>query len=114
MRLGDGRTVFVEVPGRFTIEDRDGRIAFTAEGVRFLDHVRALAMRLDRPPSPGWISSLREALGMTQEEMGRRIDVDKLTVSRWERGALRPGRDSVQALEKLRREASRRGVVLPG
>lgn len=114
MKLRDGRTLFVEVPGRWVTTDRSGEAAFLPEGVAFLDRVQALATSvLDRPPSPAFITALREGLGLTQQELAHRLGVDKLTVSRWERGAVRPGRDSLAAIEKIRREASRRGVTIP-
>jgi DNA-binding transcriptional regulator YiaG len=115
MKLPDGRTVYVEVPGRFMGRDRDGSATFGADAMRFLDRIQALAMSaLDRAPSPGYLTSLREALGLTQKEFGDKLGVDKMTVSRWERGALRPGEDSLAGIEKLRREAATRGVVIPG
>ena len=114
MKLADGRTLYIEVPGRYTVADRSGQIAFTPVGVRFLDRVRALLMDVNRPPSPGYITSLREALGLTQLELATRLGVNKLTVSRWERGVLRPGRVSLESLRRLRQEAVSQGVVLPG
>ncbi len=113
MKLPDGRVLYVEVPGRWVTEDRDGSPALLPGAVRFLDRIQALAQRLDRPPSPGFITSLREALGTTQAEFGARIGVDKMTVSRWERGALRPGPESVRAIEDLRRRAVQSGVAIP-
>ena len=112
MKLPDGRSIFVEVPGRWTVKDRSGKLALVPEGVRFLDQVRALAGNSRRPPSPGWITCLREALNLTQAEMGARLGVNKVTVSRWERGALRPSDTSLAAIERLRRVAVSRGVVL--
>lgn len=114
MRFADGRTLAVEVPGRFVVRDRDGEVAFTPEGVRFLDRLRSLFMPLDRAPSPGFIRTLREAIGLTQEAFGAEIGVDKLTVSRWERGELRPGPQSIEKLGAVRAKAVRRGVTLPG
>ena len=117
MKLPDGRTLYVEVPGRWTTTDKSGEIAFLPEAVRFLDRIRAMATRLDAQggcPSPGFITSLREALGLTQQEMAERIGVDKMTVSRWERGTLRPSPESLAALERLRRQAARRGVLISG
>jgi DNA-binding transcriptional regulator YiaG len=114
MRLPDGRTVFVEVPGRWTTTDRGGEVAFRPEAVRFLDRVRVLAMKLDRPPSPGYITTLREGLGLTQAEVGEKLGVDKMTVSRWERGTLHPSEASLKALEALRRDAVRKGVIMQG
>jgi DNA-binding transcriptional regulator YiaG len=114
MKLPDGRTVFVEVPGRLVTKDRSGEAAFLPQAVYLLDQVRALAMSaLERSPTPGYIVSLRAALGMTQAEFGERIGVDKLTVSRWERGEVRPKSKSVAAIERLRRQATRRGVPIP-
>lgn len=113
MKLIDGRTVCVEVPGRWVTKDRSGEIAFLPEAVAFLDRVRAVFMSaLDRPPSPGYITRLREALGMTQGQFGEQIGVDKMTVSRWERGTMRPSEQTLQGIEKLRRQSIRRGVVV--
>jgi len=113
MKLPDGRTLYVEVPGRWVAADRDGQPAFMPQAVDFLDRVRALAIKLDRPPSPGYITALREALGLTQQEFGERVGVDKMTVSRWERGALRPSDESLEAIENLRRQTVRHGVTIP-
>ncbi|HSW46607.1 MAG TPA: helix-turn-helix domain-containing protein [Phycisphaerae bacterium] len=114
MKLPDGRILFVEVPGRWVTRDRSGKPAFLPQAVKLLDRIQALAMSvLDRPPSPGYIVSLREALGLTQEDFGTRLGVDKMTVSRWERGTVRPGGSSLVALERVRREAIRKGVTIP-
>lgn len=113
MKLPDGRTLYVEVPGRWMTQDRDGSPAFLPQAVRFLDRIQALAQKLDRSPSPGFITSLREGLGLTQAEFGDRVGVDKMTVSRWERGTLRPSNESLAAIEGLRSKAVRRGVTIP-
>ena len=116
MKLPDGRTVYVEVPGRWATKDRGDQVAFLPDGVRFLDRVRALSISLDSArsgPSPGYITTLREALGLTQKELGERLGVDKMTVSRWERGTMCPSAESLAALEKVRRQAVRKGVAIP-
>jgi DNA-binding XRE family transcriptional regulator len=112
MKLPDGRTVFVEVPGRLVATDRSGETGFLPEGVRFLDRVRAMAMKVQGVPTPGHILALREAMGLTQEQMGRKIGVNKLTISRYECGRLRPSPRTIRAMEKLRQQAGRRGIVL--
>jgi DNA-binding XRE family transcriptional regulator len=114
MKLAEGRTVFVEVPGRMATSDRGGETAFTPEGVRFLDHVRALAMNLEGTPSPAFITALRQAAGMTQEELGRRIGRHKLSVARWEWGTLHPDAEALERLREFFRELKASGVVLPG
>lgn len=114
MRLADGRTVFIEVPARMAVRDRGGELAFTPEGVRFLDRIRALASSPETAPSPAFITALREAASITQEELGRRIGRHKLTVSRWECGTLHPDRAALERLRKLLQELKASGVVLPG
>lgn len=110
MRLPDGSTLYVELPRRWVTRDRSGEPAFLPKAIQFLDQIRALAIRLDRPPSPGYIAALRRALGLTQAALGKKLGVDKVTVSRWERGTVQPGPKSLSALEALRRKAARRGV----
>jgi DNA-binding transcriptional regulator YiaG len=115
MRLKDGRTLYVEIPGDWTTQVRGYGVGFLPPAIRLLDKLQALAMStLDRPPTPGYLATLRVALGLTQAEFGERIGVDSMTVSRWERGTVRPSAESLAEIEKLRRKAVRKGVVLPG
>lgn len=112
MKLPDGRTVFVLVPGKWTHRDVSGEVGFTPDGVRFLDRVRALAMKAPTAPTPGYIVTVREALGLTQAQLADKLSVDPMTVSRWERGTVRPGTDSLKALEKIKTAAARKGITI--
>jgi len=47
VKLPDGRTIYMEVPGRWVTADRDGTPAFLPEGVAFIDRICAVAMPLD-------------------------------------------------------------------
>ena len=114
MRLADGRTLFVEVPARMATRDRGGEVAFTPEGVRLLDRLRALASDVGPSPSPAFLATLRAAMGLTQEQLAKRIGVHKLTVSRWECGTLHPSAEAVERLRALAREMKHAGVALPG
>jgi DNA-binding XRE family transcriptional regulator len=115
MRLKDGRTIYVEIPGRWTTHVRGYGVGFLPPAVRLLDKLQSLAMSvLDRPPTPGYLATLRVALGLTQAEFGERVGVDRMTVSRWERGTLRPSDESLAAMERERAAAVRKGVVMPG
>jgi hypothetical protein len=70
MRLPDGRRVYLELPEAYVSRDRGGQLLLRPPAVRMLDEVRALAMqRVDRP-TPAYLVTLREALGMTQEQFG--------------------------------------------
>lgn len=114
MKLPDGRTIFVEVPGRMATRDCSGELAFTPEGVRFLDHVRALGSQPSAKPSPAFLAALREALGLTQAQLGALLGRDKLTISRWECGTVRPNAEALKKLYALARKRKEAGVVLEG
>lgn len=114
MTLADGRTLYVEIPGRWTAHDKAHGVALLPEAVRFLDRVRAMAVRLNRAPSPGYITALREALGLTQAQLGERLGVDKMTVARWEWGKAHPSATRLAALERVRQAAARSGIIIGG
>jgi DNA-binding transcriptional regulator YiaG len=115
LRLRDGRTIVVEIPGKWVTTDRDGTPAFLPPAVEMIDRIRVLVSSVSAfsPPTPGYIATLRKALGLTQRQLGERLGVDKMTVYRWERGTVKPGGESLAALERVRRQAARKGVVLP-
>jgi DNA-binding transcriptional regulator YiaG len=109
--LPDGRSVYVEVPGHMTAL-KDGETVFLPAAMEFLDKVQALAMKIVSAPRPAHVTALRGALGMTQTEFGAAVGVDQLTVSRWERGELKPGASAIKRLMKIQADAVRRGVVI--
>lgn len=53
------------------------------------------------------IKALRETLGLSQQELGVKLGLAAITVSRWERGTSQPRREALKGLEQLRREASK-------
>jgi len=114
MKLPDGRTVFVEVPAHMATRNRCGELAFTPDGVRFLDHARAMALEPGNTPSASYLAALRESLGLTQAQLGERIGRDKLTISRWECGALHPSPQALEKFYSLARKMKQTGVVLAG
>lgn len=111
-RLPDGRTLFALVPAKWCEVDTTGEVLFKPDAIRFLGRLQALAMQTPAAPTPGYIRTLRGALGLTQVELGEKIGVDSMTVSRWERGTVKPSEAAAKALDKLRRDAGRRGVVI--
>jgi len=115
MRLKDGRTIYMELPPAWVTKDRSGEIAFRPPAIELLDKVQALAMSTKcRPPTPGYLVTLRVALGLTQKEFAAKLGVDKITVSRWERGDVTPREESLAQIDKIRKAAVQRGVVIKG
>lgn len=53
------------------------------------------------------IKALRETLGLSQQELGVKLGLAAITISRWERGISQPRREAIRGLEQLRREASK-------
>ena len=58
------------------------------------------------------IRELRMALGWGQTELAFRIGVSQNTVARWESGDRNPSRKHNEILNKLLREAEKKGFVL--
>jgi DNA-binding transcriptional regulator YiaG len=104
--------VFVLVPGGECERDAGGEVVFKPEAVRRLDRVRAMAQTVRDKPTPGMIRALRDAMGLSQAELGERLGVTNVTVYRWEAGAVVPNAAAMKGLEKLRCAAGRRGVVI--
>jgi DNA-binding XRE family transcriptional regulator len=115
MRLPGQRAIALTIPADWVQLDKTGEMCLRPPAVRWLDKLRALYSRINTEPTPGFIRVLREAMNLTQEELGRRVGVNKMTVSRWERGAIKPGVQALKSIGKLRNIALRRGLLLePG
>ncbi len=112
MRLPNGRTLLVLVPAAMCEIDVSGEVAFTLDAVRLLNRVRVTATNVPAQPTPGYVRTLREAIGLRQQQFAERVGVDKMTVARWEWGKVKPGAAAVKRIEKVRREAGRRGVMI--
>lgn len=112
MTLPDGRVLFVAIPSHMTGRDRDGSLLLRPDAVRLLDRVRALAMKTPTAPSPAYLRTVREALGVTQAAFARRLGYSTITIKKWESGARKPGQQAVRQLQKLIDHATRKGVVL--
>ncbi len=110
--LGAGRTLVVELTPAEYCYDLDAELVFTPAGCRRLDKVRAAAVDMPDELSPGWIKTFRATLGLTQAELGEALNIVKLTVSRWERGAVRPRLAAVRTMRLLRKQAARNGVIV--
>jgi len=111
MTLGDQAMLAISLPAAWLKADRAGRPLLLPPAVRALDRLRALFAN-QRQITPGFVVSLREATGLTQEQLARRLGVSKMTVSRWECGRMRPSLSAAAALRRLQRKARQSGVVI--
>jgi DNA-binding transcriptional regulator YiaG len=93
--------------------DRSGRPLLLPPAVRALDRLRAI-FTTQQNLTPGFIISLREALGLTQDQFGRKLGVAKMTVSRWECGRMRPSPPMTAAIRRLQARAQHDGVKIDG
>jgi DNA-binding XRE family transcriptional regulator len=93
--------------------DRSGRPLLLPPAVRALDRLRAVFTAQENP-TPGFIISLREALGLTQDQFGRKLGVAKMTVSRWECGRMRPSPSMTAAIRALQARVQYEGVKIDG
>ena len=113
LTLADGRVLGIELPPEAVRPARHGSgTRLTPAGARILDRARAAFEEVPAQPTAGHLRSLRDVLGLTQAEMARKIGVTPMTISRWERGQVRPGQTVLPKLRRLRRQAVRQGVAL--
>lgn len=93
-------------------DPRDRSLHYTASALRTLDRLRAVLQDATAASSPGHLRTLRESLGLTQQQFARRLGVTSQTVSRWERGEVRPGAAVVRKLRGLQKSARRAGIAV--
>src|SRR5262249_48871166 len=101
----------IKLPAAWLKPDRSGEPLLLPPAVRALDRLRAL-FESHATPTPGFITTLRQALHLTQSEFGRKLGVSKMTVSRWERGRMSPTKAAITRIRKLQRRAQSKGVVI--
>lgn len=107
--LGEAGMLAITLNASWLKADRSGQPLLLPPAVRALDRLRALFT--SRPAlTPGFITSLREAMSLTQSEFGTRLGVSKMTVSRWECGRMRPSPAMADAILRLQAQARREGV----
>jgi DNA-binding transcriptional regulator YiaG len=94
-------------------DPRTGELSYTGTAVRILDQLRSVLQNVSASSTPGHIVSLREALGLTQQQFAARLKVTSQTVSRWERGEVRPNEHALAAIRRLQAAARRKGIAVP-
>lgn len=113
MSLGADSMLAISLKAAWLRADRSGKPLLLPPAVRALDRLRAVFTR-QKEMTPGFITSLREAMGLPQLEFGRKLGVSKMTVSRWECGRMRPSPATAAAILKLQAVARQEGVRIDG
>lgn len=109
----NGGMLAIALPPEWLKADRSGKPLLLPPAIRAIDRLRAVFAKQEKV-SPGFIISLREGMGLTQAEFGQKLDVSTMTVSRWERGRMRPSPAMSTAILDLQAKASRSGVKIDG
>jgi DNA-binding XRE family transcriptional regulator len=113
MPLGERGMLAISLRADWLKPDRSGRPLLLPQAVRALDRLRAVFAAQDQL-TPGFIFSLREAMGLTQEQFGHKGGVSKMTVSRLECGKMRPSASMAAAIRNLQARARCEGVKIDG
>lgn len=111
--IGRENMLAISFPAAWVKAGKDGEPLLLPPAVRALDRLRATFAE-EAKPTPGFIVSLRQALGLSQEEFGRRLGVCKMTISRWECCRMRPAANATAAIRALQAQARRAGVKISG
>ena len=111
--LANGSMLAINLSAAWLKADRTGQPMLLPPAVRALDRLQAVFSAQERL-TPGFIVSLREAIGLTQTEFGQKLGVSKMTVSRWECGRMQPNAAKTNEIVKLQAEARRQGVKIDG
>ena len=113
IRLGDEGMLAISLPAAWLKADRSGQPLLLPPAVRAIDRLRAMFAG-QKQITPGFIVSLREAMGLTQEQFARKLNVSKMTISRWECGRMRPSGTAVAAIRRLQAKARKSGLIIDG
>jgi DNA-binding transcriptional regulator YiaG len=111
--FGDGGMLAISLPAEWLKPDRSGQPLLLPPAVRALDRLRAV-FTAQKHLTPGFIVTLREAMGLTQDQFSRKLGVSKMTVSRWECGRMRPSPSMTTVIRKLQARARHEGVKIDG
>ena len=80
--FGANGTLAIALRAEWLKSDRAGNPLLLPPAVRAMDQLHAVFSRQSEM-TPGFIVSLREAMGLTQEQFAGKVSVSKMTVSRW-------------------------------
>ncbi len=111
--LGEHGMFAISLRAAWPKADRSGQPLLLPPAVRALDRLRAVFTTQEKF-TPGFIVSLRQAVGLTQEQFARKLGVSKMTVSRWECGRMHPSSSTAATIHHLQARARHKGVKIDG
>jgi DNA-binding transcriptional regulator YiaG len=112
-KLEDGRYFAVELPeGSAQTDAMTGDVVLQPAAIRLLDRLRALLSPLPQKTTANRLRILREVLSLDPDELSRMVQVSPESVLAWEAGKAQPTVEQLSALETLRQQAARSGVLL--
>jgi DNA-binding transcriptional regulator YiaG len=111
--LGENRILGITLRANWLKADRSGQPLLLPRAVRAIDRLRAI-FASQQMLTAGFITTMREAMGLTQNEFGRKLGVSKMTVSRWECGKMKPGPATARAIRQLQVKIRYEGVNIDG
>jgi len=95
------------------LRSRGHDVVYAAESLCGAPDEDLLALaRNDEHSSPGHVKTLRESLGLTQQELANKLRVTSQTISRWERGDTQPSAAALKKLRKIQLSARKTGVTV--
>lgn len=113
-RLPDGRYFAVEFPaGSAETDPLTGEVILQPPAINLLDRLRALLSPLPANTTPGRLRTLRDALGLAQDELAAMLHLESAELAAWELGTSKPALEQLTALEQIRQRSVRAGVLLP-
>ena len=113
-KLPNGRYFAVELPeGSTQTDSATGELILLPPAIHLLDRLRALCTPVPEKCTPGRIKTLREALGLSAGELAAELRIDASLLDALETGKNKPSPEVGSALERLRRQAIQRGILLP-
>src|SRR5947207_12367879 len=102
-RLPDGRYFAVEFPaGSAETDPLTGEVILQPPAIHLLDRLRTLLSPLPANTTSGRLRTLRDALGLGQDELAAMLHLEAAEVEAWESGKRKPTLEQLTALEQIR------------
>ena len=113
-RLPDGRYFAVEFPpGSAETDPLTGEVILQPPAIHLLDRLRALLSPVPANATPARLRTLRDALGLGRDDLAAMLHLEAVDLEALESGKSKPTLEQLTALEQIRQQSVRAGVLLP-